>query len=131
MDGFTGCASAAHEVMSAVCTVMDPFQVVHLAAEKLTGCRSGYSGNSPAGREKKTDPLYTSRKPLHTRIGYLTPKQRARLDAFRQADELMVIVLVTWLIYQDVIATYERPTKAKGNTLMEKETDSIRQGCSR
>ena len=39
MDGFTGYASAVDQVLPDATKVMDPFHVVHLAAEKLTGCR--------------------------------------------------------------------------------------------
>lgn len=36
MDGFAGYRSAAKNVLPQAGTVMDPFHVVHLAAEKLT-----------------------------------------------------------------------------------------------
>lgn len=39
MDGFTGYHRAAKDVLPRARTVMDPFHVVHLAAEKLTMCR--------------------------------------------------------------------------------------------
>ncbi|MGP5039772.1 transposase, partial [Corynebacterium variabile] len=39
MDGFAGYATAVDHALPAATKVMDPFHVVHLAAEKLTGCR--------------------------------------------------------------------------------------------
>ena len=39
MDGFAGYHSAATKAVPAARTVMDPFHVVHLAADKLTVCR--------------------------------------------------------------------------------------------
>ncbi|MGP5434952.1 ISL3 family transposase, partial [Corynebacterium variabile] len=39
MDGFAGYATAVDHDLPAARKVMDPFHVVHLAAEKLTGCR--------------------------------------------------------------------------------------------
>ncbi|MDK6808467.1 transposase, partial [Corynebacterium aurimucosum] len=39
MDGFTGYATAVEEQLPQADKVMDPFHVVHLAADKLTSCR--------------------------------------------------------------------------------------------
>lgn len=39
MDGFAGCHTAAARAVPRARTVMDPFHVVHVAAEKLTACR--------------------------------------------------------------------------------------------
>ncbi|MGO1379793.1 MAG: transposase, partial [Corynebacterium sp.] len=39
MNGFADYATAVDHALSAATKVMDPFHVVHLAAEKLTGCR--------------------------------------------------------------------------------------------
>lgn len=39
MDGFTGYHRAASEALPQARAVMDPFHVVHLAAEKVTACR--------------------------------------------------------------------------------------------
>ena len=39
MDGFTGYATAVDEVLPQARRVMDPFHVVHLAADELTWCR--------------------------------------------------------------------------------------------
>ncbi len=39
MDGFTGYATAVEEQLPQADKVMDPFHVVHLAADKLTTCR--------------------------------------------------------------------------------------------
>ena len=39
MDGFAGYATAVDQVLPHAGKVMDPFHVVHLAADKLTCCR--------------------------------------------------------------------------------------------
>lgn len=39
MDGVAGYHSAAPQALPQARTVMDPFHVIHLAAEKVTGCR--------------------------------------------------------------------------------------------
>lgn len=44
LDGFAGDHSAAKDVLPPFRTVEGPFQLVHLAAEKLTVSRSGFSG---------------------------------------------------------------------------------------
>ncbi|AKK02022.1 Transposase [Corynebacterium epidermidicanis] len=57
MDGLTGYATAVDDGVPAARKVMDPFHVVHLAAEKLTACRQRVQRGLTGERGKKTDPL--------------------------------------------------------------------------
>ncbi|AJE32397.1 transposase IS204/IS1001/IS1096/IS1165 family protein [Corynebacterium humireducens NBRC 106098 = DSM 45392] len=71
MDGFTGYASAVDQVLPGATKVMDPFHVVHLAADKLTGCRQRLQRETTGRRGRKDDPLYKHRRTLLTRTDYL------------------------------------------------------------
>lgn len=73
MDGFTGYASAVDQVLPDATKVMDPFHVVHLAAEKLTGCRQRLQRETTGRRGRKDDPLYKYRRTLLTRTKGPTP----------------------------------------------------------
>lgn len=53
MDGFAGYATAVDQTLPAARTVMGPFHVVHLAAEKLTGCRHRLQRETTGRRGKK------------------------------------------------------------------------------
>ena len=68
----------------------------------------------PVSGGKKTDPLYNNRKTVLTRIAFLTARQRQRREVLWQVDELMVILQVTWQIYQDIIAAYAHPKEKVG-----------------
>lgn len=87
MDGFTGYASTVEEVLPQATTVMDPFHVVHLAAEKLTGCRQRLQRETTGRRGRKDDPLYKHRRTLLTRTNYLTERQSKRLEMLWATDD--------------------------------------------
>ena len=89
---------------------------------------SACSVGLPVSGGKKTDPLYNNRKTVLTRIAFLTARQRQRREVLWQVDELMVILQVTWQIYQDIIAAYAHPKKSQGKKLMLKVMNSIRAG---
>lgn len=60
---------------------MDPFHVVRLAAEKLTGCRQRLHRETTGRRGRKDDPLYRHRRALLTRTDFLTERrQKQGLD---------------------------------------------------
>ena len=59
MDGFAGYHSAAAKAMPEARTVMDPFHVVHLAADKLTVCRQRIQQATTGHRGRTGDPLWT------------------------------------------------------------------------
>ncbi|MGC0367077.1 transposase [Rhodococcus sp. 27YEA15] len=81
MDGFAGYHKAAKDVLPQARTVMDPFHVVHLAAEKLTGCRQRVQQVTLGHRGRSGDPLYGIKRVLLTRKVLRTDKQKARLEA--------------------------------------------------
>ena len=128
MDGFTGYASAVDEVLPHATKVMDPFHVVHLAAEKLTGCRQRLQRETTGCRGRSDDPLYKHRRTLLTRTDYLTDYQKQRLDLLWATDDEYVALEVTWLFYQDLIAAYGHPKKSEGKRLMERIINTIRSG---
>jgi transposase len=124
MDGFTGFKTATAEELPDAVAVMDPFHVVRLAGDALDRCRRRVQQAIHGHRGRKSDPLYSARRTLHTGTDLLTDKQRQRLtDLF--AVEEHVEVEATWGIYQQMIAAYREPDRASGRELMSKLIDSI------
>jgi transposase len=124
MDGFTGFKTATAEELPDAVAVMDPFHVVRLAGDALDRCRRRVQQAIHGHRGRKSDPLYSARRTLHTGADLLTDKQRQRLtDLF--AVEEHVEVEATWGIYQQMIAAYREPDRARGRELMSKLIDSI------
>ena len=128
MDGFAGYATAVDEVLPQATKVMDPFHVVHLAAEKLTRCRQRLQRETQGRRGRKDDPLYKHRRTLLTRRNYLTERQKQRLEMLWATDDDYVALEVTGLFYQDMIAAYGHPKKSEGKKLMSRVINSIRKG---
>ncbi len=128
MDGFTGYASAVDQVLPGATKVMDPFHVVHLAADKLTGCRQRLQRETTGRRGRKDDPLYKHRRTLLTRTDYLTERQKQRLDMLWATDDDYVALEVTWMFYQDVIQAYGHPKKSEGKKLMDRIINTLRKG---
>lgn len=98
MDGFTGFKTATAEELPAAVTVMDPFHVVRLAGEALDRCRRRVQLAIHGHRGFKGDPLYKSRRTLHTGDGLLTNRQIDRLTSLFN-DDRHVEVEATWGIY--------------------------------
>jgi len=128
MDGFAGYATAVDHALPAATKVMDPFHVVHLAAEKLTGCRQRLQRETTGRRGRKDDPLYKHRRSLMTRTNYLTERQKQRLDLLWDTHDDYVALQVTWEFYQDLIGAYGHPDKSRGKKLMSRVIDALRQG---
>lgn len=63
--------AAAEEDPQAV-VVMDPFHVVRLASDALDLCRRRVQQELHGHRGHKSDPLYRSRRTLHTGAGLIT-----------------------------------------------------------
>src|SRR5450631_2337771 len=80
MDGFTGFKTATTEELPDAVTVMDPFHVVRLAGDALDQCRRRAQQNLHGHRGRTGDPLFASRRMLHTGTDLLTDKQKQRLD---------------------------------------------------
>jgi transposase len=124
MDGFTGFKTAAAEELPDAVAVMDPFHVVRLAGDALDQCRRRVQQNLHGHRGRSGDPLFSSRRMLHTGNDLLTDKQHLRLQALFGTDE-HVEVEATWAVYQAMIAAYREPDKTKGRHLMTRLIASI------
>jgi transposase len=128
MDGFAGYRTATAEALPAARAVMDPFHVVHLAAEKLTVCRQRIQQATCGHRGRVGDPLYGIRRILLTRTDLLTDKQKDKLATALDRDDAHLPVEVTAWCYQDLIAAYANPDKRAGKLLMFKCLKRIRSG---
>jgi transposase len=128
MDGFAGYHSAAAKAVPEARTVMDPFHVVHLAAEKMTLCRQRIQQATTGHRGRTGDPLYGIRRALNTRAELLTDKQKVRLFKAFTAHDAHVAVEVTYGVYQRLIDAYEASGKREGKIAMYKLLKSITSG---
>lgn len=124
MDGFTGFKTATAEELPDAVAVMDPFHVVRLAGDALDKCRRRVQQSIHGHRGHKGDPLYATRRTLHTGAGLLTEKQKDRLHALF-ATEQHVEVEATWGIYQRMITAYRESDRARGRQLMSKLIESV------
>ena len=111
MDGFAGFKTATTEELPDAVTVMDPFHVVRLTGDALDSCRRRVQQELHGHRGRKSDPLYSARRTLHTGADLLTDKQTDRLTELF-ADEKHVEVEATWGIYQRMIHAYRHPDRA-------------------
>jgi transposase len=130
MDGFTGFKTATTEELPDAVAVMDPFHVVRLAGDALDRCRRRIQLATCGHRGRAADPLYRSRRTLHTGAGLLTDKQKTRLDALF-ANEDHIQVQATWGIYQRMISAYRHPVRADGRKLMEQLITALSSGVPR
>ncbi|QXC46876.1 ISL3 family transposase (plasmid) [Rhodococcus qingshengii] len=128
MDGFAGYHRAAKNALLQARTVMDPFHVVHLAAEKLTVCRQRIQQITLGHRGRSGDPLYGIKRVLPTRKKLRTDKQNERLEAVF-ADEQHIDVEVTERIYQDLVAAYADTDKRTGKLTMFKTLKRLKSGA--
>lgn len=117
MDGFTGFKTASTEELPDAVAVMDPFHVVRLAGNALDECRRRVQLDTCGHRGHKDDPLYRSRRTLHTGADLLTDKQKARLHAVFSVDAHAEIE-ATWTMYQRTVAAYREPDRKTGRTIM-------------
>ena len=127
MDGFTGFKTATSEELPEAVAVMDPFHVVRLAGDALDSCRRRTQQDTCGHRGRSGDPLYASRRTLHTGADLLTPKQKTRLEALFAVDE-HAPVEVTWSVYQQMIGAYRHPDRKQGRALLTKLIDTLRRG---
>lgn len=89
MDGFTGFKTATTEELpdAVAVAVMDPFHVVRLAGDALDRCRRRVQQDIHGHRGRKGNPLYSTRRTLHTGADLLTEKQKDRLAALFDGDQ--------------------------------------------
>lgn len=117
MDGFTGYATAVDKNLPQATKVMDPFHVVHLGLDKLTGCRQHIQQSIYGRRGRSGDPLYGARRTLMTGAPLLTEFHCALLVTLF-ADERYLPVQVTWFFTQEIMAAYKHPDKRQGKKIM-------------
>ena len=127
MDGFTGFKTATSEELPDAVAVMDPFHVVRLAGEALDLCRRRVQQDTCGHRGRTGDPLYSSRRTLHTGADLLTDKQHVRLDALF-AKDVHVEVEATWRIYQQMISAYRHHDRSQGRHIMSTLIDTLSAG---
>ena len=127
MDGFTGFKTATTEELPQAVAVMDPFHVVRLAGDALDRCRRRVQQELHGHRGRNTDPLYRSRRTLHTGADLLTDRQTQRLTALFGDDD-HVQVEATWGIYQRMIAAYRHPDRTAGRQAMSNLITSLTSG---
>ncbi len=127
MDGFGGYKTAATDVVPDATAVMDPFHVVALAGAKLDLCRQRIQQQTCGHRGRSGDPLYRVRRTLRTRYPLLNSRQKPAGSRFRRRCPLAV-ELVTWGVYQRLIAAYAHPDPRRGKTMMTAIIDTLRTG---
>jgi transposase len=127
MDGFTGFKTATTEELPDAVAVMDPFHVVRLAGDALDRCRRRVQHDTHGHRGRTGDPLFASRRMLHTGTDLLTDTQHRRLETLFGADE-HVEVEATWAVYQRMIAAYREPDRRHGRQLMQTLITSLSHG---
>ena len=67
------------------------------------------------------------RRTLRTRLPLLSTRQQHRLTAVF-ADDAHLSVVLTWSVYQRIIAAYSQPDRRRGKTMMTRIIDSLRRG---
>lgn len=127
MDGFTGYKTTTAEQLPGARAVMDPFDVVRLAADALDETRRRVQQATTARRRTAADALHAARRTLLTRDSLLTQRQRTRLAGLF-ADQRHTPVEITWAVYQKMIDAHQHPDKAHGRGLMSALIRSISSG---
>jgi len=127
MDGFAGFKTATTEELPQAVTVMDPFHVVRLAGDALDQCRRRIQQQLHGHRGRAGDPLYTSRRTLHTGAGLLTDRQWVRIERLFDTDE-HVEIEATWAIYQRMITAYRNPDRSAAGRDLAALIESLRTG---
>ena len=127
MDGFGGYKTAAADQLPEATAVMDPFHVVALAGAKLDLTRQRVQQQTCGHRGHAGDPLYGVRRTLRTRFPLLSSRQQARLTTVF-ADDNHLAVLITWSVYQRLIAAYCQPDRRRGKAMLASIIDSLRRG---
>jgi len=106
--------------------VVHPFHVVRLAGHALDQCLRRIQQDLHGHRGRSGDPLFNSRRMLHTCTDLLTDKQHRLQHLFGTDDR--VEVEATWAIYQAMIAAYREPGRSRRRQLMRRPIDSISHG---
>jgi len=128
MDGFAGYHSATRASLPEATPVMDPFHVVQLGGEKLTGCRQRLQQQILGHRGRKQDLLYRGRRTLLTRRSLLNQRGTDRLERLFAERNEHAALEVSYLVYQDIITAYQHPDRRTGKKLMATLIDKLRRG---
>ena len=91
------------------------------------GCRQRVQQQTCGHRGRSGDPLYGARRTLRTRLPLLSTRQQSRLTSVF-ADDYHVAVVVTWSVYQRIIAAYSQPDRRRGKSMMTALINSLRRG---
>ena len=126
MDGFQGYVTASKQILPTARRVMDPFNVVRLAGDKLTRCRQRLQQEKYHRRGLRDDPLYKNRKTLLTTQKWLSEKQTKRLDELFSFDKDYAALQLMWQAYQGIIDCYNMTDKRRAKTMMREIIDQMR-----
>ena len=116
MDGFTGFETATTEELPEAVAVMDPFHVVRLAADALDQCRRRVQQDTCRHRGRTGDPLYSSRRTLHTGAGLLTDSRRAGSWRCSRSERTSTLGRTLHRRAAKVLAYVDRPGTSNGPT---------------
>ena len=117
MHSFGCYKNAAVEQLPEAVTLIDPFHVVALAAQKLDLYRQRVQQDTLGHRGRSGDPLYGVRRALRTRDQLLTERQYARIGAVF-AYEAHAAVETTSCAYQQLIDAYAATYPQRAKTLL-------------
>lgn len=109
---------------------MDPFHVVHLAADAVDECRRRTQQDIFGRRGRAPDPLYRARRSLHTGADLLTTRHNKRPSALF-TDKRHAAVEITRGVYQRMITTYRDPDRATATATMTTLIHAIATGVPR
>ena len=127
MDGFGGYKTAATEVAARSHGGHGSFHVVALAGAKLDLCRQRIQQQTCGHRGRAGDPLYRSAAyPADPITAAQHSPKGPTGSCFRRRQPSAV--LVTWSVYQRIIAAYSQPDRRRGKTMMTSIIDSLRRG---
>lgn len=100
---------------------------MRLAGDALDQCQRRVQQRLYGHRGRTGDPLYMSRRTLHTGVALLTDRQWDRVLTLFTGDD-HVEVEVTWSVYQDMIDAYRHSDRAAGKQALTTLIASLRSG---
>jgi transposase len=120
LDLFGGYKAAIDDQLEDATAVLDAFHFIKLGTAVVDEVRRRVQEATTGHRSRKGDPLFGIQTILRAGAGYLTDKQRTRLAAAIQANEVHEVVLVAWQCTQDPRAAYRATDLAHGRRRAEK-----------
>ena len=110
-----------------VTVIIDLTPMVRLAGDALDRCRRRVQQELHGHRGRASDPLYRSRRALHTGADLLTDRQVDRLTTLFGTED-HVEVETTWGVYQRLIQAYRHQNKTRGRELMAGLIETVSSG---